>query len=180
MSSRPSTGCRQVRQKRQLRPVEARQLEIMIDKSQLRRMIEDVLTPLGLYSPAASDLLMGTAAQESRLGTYWYQIKGPALGIFQMEPATEKDIWENYLAYKLPLALKIKVMITENEGSFDLRYNLAYQIAMCRVHYLRCKEPLPKVGDIKGMAALWKLRYNTPAGKGTEAEFIENYKRYVL
>lgn len=152
----------------------------MIDRHQLRQMIEDVLTPLGLFSPAAADLLMGTAAQESRLGSYWFQMGGgPALGIFQMEPATHADLWENYLKYHQPLAVQIKGLTTGRENEFDLRYNLAYQIAMCRVHYRRFPEPLPKAGDVAALAKYWKKRYNTVAGKGTEAEFIVNYAKYV-
>jgi hypothetical protein len=120
---------------------------------------------------------MGTAAQESHLGTYWYQIKGPALGVFQMEPATEEDIWANYLNYHKPLAGKIYAIMVGNGD--DLRYNLAYQIAMCRVHYLRFPEALPTAGDIKGMAREWKRRYNTAQGSGTEAEFMTNYAKYV-
>jgi hypothetical protein len=36
----------------------------------------------------AADLLMATAAVETALGTYLLQIKGPARGVFQVEPAT--------------------------------------------------------------------------------------------
>jgi hypothetical protein len=150
----------------------------MISRSQLRQMIQDVLTPLGLYSVAASDLLMGTAAQESLLGTYFYQVGGPALGIFQMEPATELDIWHNYLKYHPDL--KDKITSLGSPGGNDLKYNLAYQIAMCRVHYLRQKEPLPTMGFVPGLAMYWKKFYNTPLGKGTEAEFIANYKKMVM
>ena len=42
----------------------------------------------------------GTAAVESRMGTYLRQIGGPALGIWQVEPATHLDCWDNWLDYR--------------------------------------------------------------------------------
>lgn len=46
------------------------------------------------------ELLLLTCAAESAMGKYIMQVGGPARGIFQMEPNTEKDIWENWLKYK--------------------------------------------------------------------------------
>ena len=59
-----------------------------MDPKQLKELIERVLRKVNLYSDAAVDLLMLTAAQESACGKYIRQLgNGPALGIFQMEPA---------------------------------------------------------------------------------------------
>lgn len=153
----------------------------MFDLGQFRELIEDVLNGLGLHSPGATNLLLGTAAQESKFGTYIRQIgKGPALGVFQMEPATERDIWENYLRYQPELVEKIKGVTGESGPGPHLRWNLAYQIAMARVHYLRKKHPMPTGDDLPGLAAYWKQHYNTTLGKGTTEEFMANYRRYVL
>lgn len=77
----------------------------MMNKKQLRDLIKRVLVALDLHSESAENLLIGTAAQESALGEYIRQLgNGPALGIFQMEPATFKDIVQNYLQYKPELA----------------------------------------------------------------------------
>ena len=72
-------------------------MSIKID--QLKKAIEEVLDYLNLNSLSAVNLLLGTAAQESRLGEYIEQVNGPALGIFQMEPKTEIDIFRNFLTY---------------------------------------------------------------------------------
>jgi hypothetical protein len=151
---------------------------------QLKQLIIDtVLLELGAHSPAAVQLLMLTAAQESRLGYYIAQVRGPALGIFQMEPATHADIWDNYLAYRPEMAAKLQRLA----GSYPVRpqadvmiYNLKYAAAMARVHYRRVTDPLPVVDDIPAMAAYWKQHYNTPKGRGTVAEAVHNYERYVL
>jgi hypothetical protein len=66
----------------------------MFDTTQFYQLIKTVLINFDpfLASLNAIQLLMGTAAQESHLGTYLKQINGPALGVFQMEPNTEIDI----------------------------------------------------------------------------------------
>lgn len=151
-----------------------------MDKRQLRDLIKRVLVTLDLHSESAENLLMGTAAQESGLGEYIRQIGGgPALGIFQMEPATFKDIVQNYLQYKPDLAKQIMAVSGVNAlRSEYLEYNLALSICMCRVHYLRVSEKMPE--NLVGWAKYWKEYYNTRLGKGTEEEFIRNFKKHVL
>nr|WP_288215319.1 hypothetical protein [uncultured Butyricimonas sp.] len=151
-----------------------------MDKKQLRDLIHRVLIDLDLYSEAAENLLMGTAAQESGLGEYIRQLgNGPALGIFQMEPATFKDIVQNCLQYKPELAkLVMSVSGVNALRSEYLEYNLALSICMCRIHYLRVSEKMPD--NLTGWAKYWKEYYNTRLGKGIEEEFIRNFKKYVL
>lgn len=151
-----------------------------MDKKQLRDLIHRVLIDLDLYSGAAENLLMGTAAQESGLGEYIRQLgNGPALGIFQMEPDTFKDIVQNYLQYKPELAKLVMSISGVNAlRSEYLEYNLALSICMCRVHYLRVSEKMPD--NLTGWAKYWKEYYNTRLGKGTEEEFIRNFKQHVL
>lgn len=151
-----------------------------MDKKQLKDLIRRVLFALDLHSEAAENLLMGTAAQESALGEYIRQLgNGPALGIFQMEPVTFKDIVQNYLQYKPELAKLVMAVSGVNAlRSEYLEYNLALAICMCRVHYLRVSEKMPD--NLTGWAKYWKEYYNTHLGKGTEEEFIRNFKKYVL
>ena len=152
----------------------------MFNPDQFKSLVSSVCSKLDLHSPAAVNLLLGTAAQESGFGTYLKQIKGPALGVFQMEPATETDIWKNYLSFRAGLACRV-IQVAEVSGPnvLHLSGNLIYQIALCRVHYLRKPEPMPSADDLPGLARYWKAYYNTPLGRGTADEFIENYRRYV-
>ena len=153
--------------------------EEKVNPDQLRELITSVLVELGLYSTDACELLMLTAAQESHLGYYIKQVgNGPAKGIFQMEPSTEKDIWRNFLKYKPDLAKRVGSLLGEADWEhLQLTGNLLYQIAMARLHYYRRPEALPARGDIVAMAQYWKAHYNTHLGKGTIAEAIKNYKR---
>ena len=147
---------------------------------ELKLMIEDTLEQTGLYSDDAVNLLLGTCAQESSMGKYRRQIGGgPALGIFQIEPRTFKDIRDRYLRFKPELLEKIlKVsQLKDLSDPEELVYNDRLSICIARVYYLRLKSSIPS--DINGWAAYWKRWYNTPRGKGTEEEFIANFNRYV-
>lgn len=152
-----------------------------IDREQLKSLIDATLSRMDLYSPAAVELLLGTAAQESHLGTYLRQIGGgPARGIFQMEPATEEDTWRNYLRGRMHLADRVWVVSgCDGPNSYQLEGNLLYQIAIARIHYLRVPRPLPEAGDVQALAAYWKQYWNTYLGSGTPEEFIANYRKYV-
>jgi hypothetical protein len=151
------------------------------NRKQFEGLITTVLDDLGLCSPSAVNLLLGTAAQESGFGTYLRQISGPALGVFQMEPATEADIWQNYLHYHGGLRdLVVQCTFISFPTPEALIWNLAYSIAMARIKYYRSPDPLPSPDDIQGLAAYWKNVYNTQKGKGKVEEFIENYQRYIL
>ncbi|WP_136487860.1 hypothetical protein [Vibrio sp. H11] len=150
-------------------------------------VVRPTLQKLGLYSRAAEQLVVGTIYQESR-AEYLVQLNhGPALGLVQMEPATYHDIWNHFLAYNRPLANKITELAAMESLDDDmlphptqLVTNLAFAVAMCRVHYWRVKEPLPAAGDVPGLAAYWKAHYNTELGDGTEAEFIKHFPLEIL
>ena len=147
------------------------------------RVIEPVLRDAHLYSEAAVNLILGTAAQESHMGKYFVQINGPAVGVFQMEPATHDDIWQNFLAYQG--GKRHTEMLRGMCGPYppeasNMFWHLRYAALMCRVHYLRKPHKLPDADDIEGLGAYWKVHYNTHLGKGTIDEFVENYRRFVL
>lgn len=153
----------------------------MIEPQELRDLIRSTLTPLGLYSADAEELLVATCAQESHLGVYRQQIGGPALGIYQMEPEDFYDIWKNYLAYHPQLADAIRALNTSTVGVIpgELINNDAFATAMARVHYLRAPGTLPAAADLEAIWAYYKAHYNTPAGAATHDQFIANYHRYV-
>jgi hypothetical protein len=147
-----------------------------IEKNQLRSLIQRVLQPHDLWSQVAEDLLMGTAAQESRLGKYIAQISGPAKGIFQMEPATEKDLW-NYISRK-----DLTDLVGSTSGVFapnllHLEGNLIYQIVIARIFYRRVKEAIPE--GLVPQAKYYKKYWNTELGKATVDQYVKNYTTYT-
>jgi hypothetical protein len=141
-------------------------------------VIQPALKHMHLYSPAAEELLLGTALQESRL-MYLRQLgPGPARGVFQMEPATHDDIWKNYLKYRNVTAILVSEL-THKVVADSLMTDMLYAAAMCRIHYLRVPKKLPEQGDYEAQAAYWKEFYNTFEGAGTEEEYLENWNSYA-
>lgn len=154
----------------------------MIDKNQLRDLIDNTLLELGgkFYSEEAVALLMGTAAVESALGTYIRQIRGPALGIFQMEPATYKDHlgWIYAQGNIFSDRLFDICNIIHETNPENVMFNLKAATLFSRIHYFRKPGAIPTT--VEGQAEYWKKYYNTYLGAGTVAKYIESYKKYVL
>lgn len=152
-------------------------------------VIRPTLKRLDMWSESAELLLIGTVAHESMGGTALHQIGGPALGIYQIEPATHQDVWENFLRYRSGLMLKIQDMIPPGNrqrtdggwvsGSDSMLItDLAYATAIARVIYLRAPLRLPEPDDLHGLAGYWKRYYNTAHGKGTPEKFLSDLDRY--
>jgi hypothetical protein len=141
-------------------------------------VIRPALEAIGLYSPAAEQLLIGTGLQESGFRKLRQYGKGPALGLWQMEPFTHDDLWATYLNRKPDLAARLREICVDPAAG-SLAWNLRYAAAMCRVKYYRVPAKLPAADDIEAQAAYWKMHYNTPLGRGTVAEYLETWHRYV-
>lgn len=145
---------------------------------------EDIITPtlryLGMDTLAARKMLLTTAAQESRLGQWKRAIRGDALGIYQMEPATHDDIWKNFLKHRPEMAKLVKgLLIPGFSRKSQLVWNIPYATAMARMHYLRVKAPLPAAHSPVAQAHYWKKYYNTHLGRGTISQFMTNYRDLV-
>lgn len=154
----------------------------MLSVVYLQRLITLVLdgTPFP-HADRAIPLLLGVAAQESGF-VHTRQIGGgPARGFFQMEPATERDLWR-----WLHLHQAIERVFEERAGVdgasvLALEHNLPYQILVARLHFfVRDPAPLPEADDLQGQAARWKTVYNTIAGAGTIESYVATWQRLIL
>jgi len=144
-------------------------------------VIRPTLRRIDLWSEAAENLLMGTAAQESMMGRNLRQVNGPAIGIFGMEPDTHNDIWSNYLVFRVELMKAVLKFTVPNSMRVEqLAWNLRYAAAMCRIHYLRVPDPLPDHNDPAALGCYWKNHYNTHLGKGTVEDFVRSYAAMVI
>ena len=156
----------------------------MFTQAQLTIFISMILREFdtNMATGNAVQLLIGTAAVESRMGYYRRQMgNGPARGIFQMEPNTERDIWINWIRYKPGMAQRIKdVTGISGPDPIALEKNLSYQTVMSRLHYRRVWEILPEYNDIPAQAKYWKRYYNTHLGAGTPEKYIECWERFVI
>ncbi len=151
-------------------------------KQLLECIIRPTLHDLGMWSTASEKLLLGTACQESHCGKYIRQLGCTgvigAFGVWQMEIATARDIYDNFLRYRPELKGKVDRLRGASQSIQDaLVSNLSYACALARIKYYRDPEPIP--ADLKGQAECWKRVYNTEKGKGTVDEYLENWKRYA-
>ncbi len=139
----------------------------------IAKIVDDVLRALEMHSQDAFDLVMRTGMQESKF-KYLEQLgEGPALGFFQVEPATAEDIWVNYLMFKTSIRKNLALVAPLGTWrNVTILSNIALQAALCRLKYRRDSDPIPE--SIETQAAYWKRVYNTPAGSGTVEEFIDN------
>tara|TARA_R100000700_G_C3131539_1_gene116575 strand:+ start:198 stop:644 length:447 start_codon:yes stop_codon:yes gene_type:complete len=143
-------------------------------KESIERIIKETLDHMNLYSEDALEMIYRTGKAESGYRTLQQYGGGPALGFFQMEPATYRDIWENYVMYREKYRNKLYSLgFDDSKMDYCLMSNIGIQVAMCRLHYRRVPSALPKAGDLEGQAKYWKKYYNSHLGKGTIEHFME-------
>ena len=132
-----------------------------MNSDQLRfEIVRPALRSISMYSEAAENLIMGTAAQESRL-EYVRQIGGPALSLFQIEPASYYDYWDNYLQFRPEMSVTIlRAIGTDRRPDANrMIWDMRLATIMCRIHYRRIQDALPDSHDVWGMAHYWKRFY---------------------
>ena len=140
----------------------------------IEEVVEEVLYRLEAYSEDAMALVMRTGMAESGFKTLKQYGGGPALGFWQVEPATAKDVVDNYLKYRDKKMNTLKFMgFIDDNIEFSLQSNIAVQAAFCRLCYMRDKHAIPPKEDIEAQAKYWKRVYNTHLGKGTIKHFLE-------
>ena len=143
----------------------------------IKRIIKETLDHMNLYSEDALEMIYRTGKAESGYRTLQQYGGGPALGFFQMEPATYRDIWENYVMYREKYRNKLYSLgFDDSKMDYCLMSNIGIQVAMCRLHYRRVPSALPKAEDLEGQAKYWKNHYNSHLGKGTIEHFMEANK----
>jgi len=132
-------------------------------------------------TPAARQLLLATFAQESHCGEYLKQVRGPALGMPQMEPATIADLYKNFAtgARKELLYKFLSMAEIQYPGLIGMVGNLNYATALARMNYRRFPAALPMFGDQSAMWKYYKKYWNSVAGAATKEDFDTNWMRYV-
>lgn len=152
------------------------------DSKKMRKDIQAAIRwmPPSYRTNDAVELLLGTAARESRFGKFPDRPGMGGVGIFQVNPKTEEHIWSSYLA-KRPQMLTALRKATGVAGPSpkDLAGNFPYSASMSRLAYALASEPLPSSKDPVSQANYWKKWYNTSAGKGTPEAFLQTYRELI-
>ncbi|MBO1326036.1 hypothetical protein K2X14_10280 [Acetobacter sp. TBRC 12305] len=151
-----------------------------LDLGQFKALIvRPTLGVLGLDGPAAINLLAGTALAESGL-TFLSQIDGPALGVFQMEPATHDDCWARFLPARPALAASVRAIAgTATPRAGLMVSSLAYACAMARITYYRAPGRLPQAHDAAGLSAYHKQYYNTALGAANARRNTQFFQKAI-
>ena len=144
----------------------------MIDT--LKKIIKWTLEYLDMYSDDAADLIFKTGMAESGYRALEGYGANPAIGFWQVEPATMYDTIDNYINYRPELKTKIYALgYDDKDAEIRLMSNLSLQVAFCRLKYRRDRYQLPKEGSIEAQAKYWKRVYNSEKGRGTVEHFIK-------
>lgn len=127
-------------------------------------------------------LLLETAAVESSRGIDVKQKGGPARGVFQIEPYTEKYLL-SWLKKNHPDAYKEVMHFYNNKESkeWNRTYNVPYSIAISGAYYWhRCGDKLLSLIETReDRSRIWKQFYNTYKGKGTVSKYHEKAEKYL-
>ena len=148
---------------------------------QLRTLVViPALQVLGLDGAAARNLVLGTAAQESG-GRCIAQIGGgPALSMWELEPATIAWVCATIASRYPVLYARLRSLaapaLALNE---QVASSLLLGAALCRLRYYLVEEALPPASDVAALGRYWKTHYNTPGGAGTAAEFVANFSALI-
>ena len=146
---------------------------------EIKEIAEYALYKIDSYSDDALALVVRTGMAESGYRALkGYGDGNPAIGFFQVEPATLNDMIDNYIKYrsKYEIALIDLGMNFKDNLLISVKSNIAVQAALCRIHYRRDKQSIPSWTDIEAQGEYWKRTYNTPLGRGTVEHFIKANK----
>lgn len=146
---------------------------------EIKEIAEHALYKLNSYSDDALALVVRTGMAESGYRALkGYGEGNPAIGFWQIEPATLNDMVDNYISYR-PHYSKNLISLGMNFNDdmiISVISNMAVQAGLCRLHYRRDKDPIPSWDDLEAQAKYWKRVYNTIEGRGTVEHFIKANK----
>lgn len=136
--------------------------------------------PKGLYdSEEAVALLLGTALVESDLAPRFQGSRGDAIGLFQVEYGTFRDLWDRSIKYK---HRNLRAAIIREFGGAgggiefeDLQKSDVLCAVFARMKYAEFPDKIPR--DVAGRAAYYKKFYNTKYGAARESAYVDKKRR---
>ena len=138
-------------------------------RQQIKAALENYRLP---GSTDAVELLRMIAAHEADGFKYCQQVRGPALGIYQMEPATFFDV-KSYAQ-----RTKWHRVVSPEDKPERMILDFDFATAMARLVFLKRPELLPSSKNLSGMSVYAKRVWNTALGKATPKLYSQAYKKY--
>ncbi len=142
-------------------------------------VLQPALECLDMYSAAAEQLLLGTAAQESGFDPF-ARTKPGGIGIYQITSEQHRAVWDTFLAFDPELASKVRGLASQRQflknPDDELRTNLAYSTAIAWVIYLQSNHQLPAAHDAEGLDNFWQDNFHhQQRHHGNLAAWIRSY-----
>jgi hypothetical protein len=141
-------------------------------------IIRPALRITNLWSPAAENLLLGTALAESGLRVVKQFARGGALSFYQVEISTFVDCLR-YLNKPQKRELKENILSACFLDVFPeasaLCWNLRLATLIARVKFYMQKEALPRANDAAGLCKYYLRYYNTHLGKAAFEKSIVHF-----
>ena len=157
----------------------------MFTPQALRQIIRLSLQPITatshpFWTPDAEEILLMIAAHESQLGKYIVQIGGgPARGVYQIEPETMQDNYDNFLNARPELKKQFATVSGYDGPDVDqLTDNPIYGTLHARLKIYRSPGAIPH--DLPAMAEYAKAVFNSAGGSATAKEYLDDYYRLVF
>lgn len=121
-------------------------------------------------------LLVETAAAETLLG----ELRDPTMyaagtGLTQVDRGTFDWLKQSYASTPVATAIQKRFNIDISRTQYqELETSPVLAMLFCRLRYMKAKGAIP--ATLEGRAAYWKQWYNTSAGKGTVADYINKVR----
>ena len=151
---------------------------------EIKEIAEYSLYKLDCYSDDALALVVRTGMAESGYRALkGYGDGNPAIGFWQIEPATMYDMIRNYLKYRKKYREAVQdlgMRVKGDDIEVSVMSNMAVQAALCRLHYRRDSKPIPSWDSLESQGKYWKRVYNTIEGKGTINHFIRTNQSVLI
>ena len=127
---------------------------------EIKEIAEYALYRLDCYSDDGLALVVRTGMAESGYRALrGYGESNPAIGFWQIEPATMYDMMRNYIVYRPQYRKALEKLGMEFKGDdieITVMANMAVQAGLCRLHYRRDSKPLPSWDSMETQGKYWK------------------------
>jgi len=153
-----------------------------------KQLLEYIIAPTLRRMPkmdslAAHQLLLITAILESDCGKYVHQVGGgPAVSIYQIEPATLYDIYDRIIRQKFSrIMVYTRVACLDHEPSLeDMMGNHIIATMMARFNYYGNPLALPKAGDVDGLIRYYLTTWKPNPSSTTFAKCQQKINTYKI
>ena len=156
-------------------------------------VVRPTLEQLNEWSPAAENLLLGTAAQESQLGFIIHTSDVKGAGLYRISEFTHTQVWDEFLVTDPELASRMRGLASQQQflkfPHHELITNLGYATGIAWMIYKRNDLPLLDENSILDLASCWQKNYSTrdtshhktpPCSETEMNKFAHNYRKLVL